>query len=144
MWPAGASRADAIDRDGFAVGERLERAGALRAVDLHLHRLGGREHPAVAGARVIAVAVGDDGARYWHVRVDVEPAGLAPEALRDGHNQLSGLLRAMMLRGAGPAMGRVRAFANAQPRRGFDACSPRGGSTQACAAPCQAMMSGNS
>ena len=82
MWPAGARRTPTPLIDcvsPYASGSK--RAGALRP-HARLHDLDGLargEHGAVAGAGVIAMAVGDDGAIDRARRVDEEAARLAKE-----------------------------------------------------------------
>ena len=72
---------DPVDRDGFAIVERLQRtSGQLAVTRLHdRDRAGCREHALVARPGVVAVPVRDDGARHREQRVDMEAAGLAIE-----------------------------------------------------------------
>jgi len=77
---------DIADREGFPIAERLQRAAGQLPI-AHSHDRDGvrrREHPLVAGASVITVAVGDDGARHRVQRIDVEVPGLAIEPRRSG------------------------------------------------------------
>src|SRR4029077_463103 len=72
---------DTVDRDGFAVVERLQRSsGQLAVTRLHdRDRAAGCQYALVARPGVVAVSVRDDGARHWNQRIDMKPAGLAIE-----------------------------------------------------------------
>src|SRR5260221_251965 len=67
---------DPVDRDGFAIVERLQRPSRQLAVT-RLHdrdRAWRREHALVAWPGVVAVPVRDDGALHREQRVDMEAA----------------------------------------------------------------------
>ena len=85
-WPAGMKRhIDIADAGRLAIGRGLARVRELLAIagGHGLDRFGRCEHGAVAGARVIRMAVRDDGAINPAAhRVDVEIAWRAIEALR--------------------------------------------------------------
>src|ERR1700730_2567682 len=72
---------DPVDRDGFAIVERLQRtSGQLAATRLHdRDRARRREHALVAWPGMVAMPVCDDGALHGEQRVDVKAAGLAIE-----------------------------------------------------------------
>jgi hypothetical protein len=77
----------------LAIGQRLGLAREVCAV-AHAHdgqRLRRRRHLAVAGARMVAVAVGDDGAIHRPRGVDEEPAGLAIEPAGNGLQPVLGV-----------------------------------------------------
>ncbi len=73
---------DAADPARLAVGERLHPAArALAVAPAHdRQRLRRRQHRAVAGPRVVAVAVRDDGAAHPTAGIDEEIARLAIQA----------------------------------------------------------------
>jgi hypothetical protein len=75
---------DAVDRDWFAIVERLQRtSGQLAVTGLHDGDCAGRcEHALVARPGVVAVPVRDDGARHREQGIDMEAAGLAIESGR--------------------------------------------------------------
>ncbi len=71
-------------RQHLAVGERLLLGAGAVLAHAHAHdgeRFGAGEHVGVAGAGVVGVGVGDDGAVHRAHRVDVEAAGLAEQAV---------------------------------------------------------------
>ena len=87
MWPAGTQRHRHVaDLQRLAIGERLDVPGAppspSRACMTAIVSAR-RQHGAVAGARVIGMAVRDDRALDRAVRVDVKAAGPAVEAACD-------------------------------------------------------------
>ena len=92
-WPAGwkvtETPSSAI---GLAEVRRLRRAGEILAVAQRhdVERLAGRQHRAVAGARMVGMAVRDQRAGDRPDRVDEEIAGRAVEALRPGMEQVAG------------------------------------------------------
>src|SRR6516225_9287752 len=82
------SQAHFADQQDLAAGERLQDAARPLAI-ARLHdrdRLGRRQHLLVAGASVVAVPMGDDGARPRPRRIDVEVARLAVEPGRRRHD----------------------------------------------------------
>ena len=84
---------DAIDAGRFAIGHGLGVAGEVLAIAFGHdgQGLGRGQDRAVAGAGVVGVAVGDDGAVHRPGRVDVEVARLAPQALGRRSKQGLGL-----------------------------------------------------
>ena len=74
---------DAAEPQGLAIGQSLRRAGEVlaHAKPHDIQRLLCRQHRAMAGARVIGMAVGDDGARDRTRRIDMEIAGRATKPL---------------------------------------------------------------
>src|SRR5580692_8839469 len=72
---------DPVDRDGFAIVQRLQRtSGQLAVTRLHdRNRARRREDALVAWPGMVAMPVRDDGALHREQRVDVKAAGLAIE-----------------------------------------------------------------
>ena len=85
MWPAGAKlHVDLADPHAFAIFQRLL-VGVGHILEAGAHdgqRLGRGQRRAMAGPGMIAMAVGDHGARHGDGRIDIEVAGLAIEAAR--------------------------------------------------------------
>ena len=96
-WPAGWNvTRDAVERQRLAVADRLRAAGEILAVAQphDVERLLRRQHGAVAGARVVGMAMGDQRLLHRPGRVDVEAAGLAAHAGRRRHENVFGAHRA--------------------------------------------------
>ena len=95
-WPAGwkVTRTPS-SVDGLAVADRLRRAGEILAVAQphDVERLLRRQHRAVAGARMVGMAVGDQRLVDRPRRVDVEAAALAAHAGRRRHQDVFGTHR---------------------------------------------------
>lgn len=86
---------DASEFERFAVGNSLRAAGEIVAIAQphHVDGLLRGQHCAVAGARVIGMAVGDQRPLDRPHRVDMKAAGLAAEAGGDEHQDV---LRALL------------------------------------------------
>ena len=85
----------AAERERLAVADDLRRAGETLAVaQAHdVERLLRRQHGAVPGARVVGMAVGDQGLLDRAGRIDVEAAGLAAHAGRGRDEDVFGTHR---------------------------------------------------
>ena len=101
-WPAGWKRhRDAAERQRLAIADRLRRAGEILAVAQphDVERLLRRQHRAVAGARMIGMAVRDQRLVDRPGRIDVEAAGLAADAGRGRNENVFGTHCAKICRG---------------------------------------------
>ena len=74
----------AAERNALAIAHRLRRAGEIDAIAKphDVERFLRRQHRAVPGARVVGMAVGDDGLVHRLGRVDMKAAALAAHAGR--------------------------------------------------------------
>jgi hypothetical protein len=85
---------------------------------------GGREVMTAAGARMVAMAVGDDGAVHGLPRVDVEIARLAVEAFRAGDDEIHAeSLKSLLVRpsASNPVQGlpQAKLFVRSSPDNSF-------------------------
>ena len=82
--------ADASKFDSFAIGNRLLAAGEIVAIAQPHHVEGflRGQHRAVAGARVIGMAMSDQRPLHRPHRVDIKAAGLAAQAGGDRHQDV--------------------------------------------------------
>ena len=85
MWPAGTRlHIDVADPHAFAIFQRLL-VGVGHILEAGAHdrqRFGRGERRPMAGPGMVAMAMGDHGARHGDGRIDIEVAGLAVEAAR--------------------------------------------------------------
>ena len=88
---------DAVERDGLAVADRLRGAGEILAIAQphDVERFLRRQHRAMAGARMVGMAMRDQGLVDRPGRVDMKAAGLAADAGR--RRQTAGLRDASVL-----------------------------------------------
>ena len=85
----------AAERDGLAIADRLRRPGeALAVAQAHdVERLLRRQHGAMAGPRVVGMAVRNQGLLDRAGRIDVEAAGLAADPGRGRDEDVFGAHR---------------------------------------------------
>ena len=79
-------------RDGLAIAGSLRRSGKILAVAQphEVERLLRRQHRAVAGTRVVGMAVGDHGLVHRTGRIDKKTAAFAAHAGRCRHQNVFG------------------------------------------------------